>query len=270
MIPWQDAKPTILTELAHNPRFGLISDVDGTLSHLVRVPEDALVTEASRAALFHLQRELPLVAVVSGRAAADVYERVSVPGLVAIGNHGLERWTPEGVEVNVAVAEHRPALLAAATEISGYLEPGMTLEDKGPTLTVHYRRTAEPQETAQRLAPEMERIAGDHGLTLHYGRMVFELRPPLTTNKGTAFTALIEEFDLQAALYLGDDTTDVDALLAAQRLREEGRCLSYGVGVVDEGTPPSVARSADLLASGVEDVEALLSWLANAVSASRT
>ena len=40
----------------------------------------------------------------------------------------------------------------------------MTLEDKGPTLTVHYRRTTEPRETAGRLAPEMERIAGDNAV----------------------------------------------------------------------------------------------------------
>lgn len=270
MIPWRQAEATIFTQLANHRRLGLITDVDGTISRLVDVPDAAEVTEANRAALRTLQRQLPLVAVISGRSAADVYDRVGVPGIVAVGNHGMERWTAGGIVAAPGAAAFRPALVAAAAEIERRLEPGMTLEDKGPTLTVHYRRAAHPQETAARMAPFVHEVAQKHGLTVHDGRMVFELRPPLRINKGTAFADLIKEHALDAALYLGDDTTDVDALLTAPRLREEGACYSFGVGVVGEGGPPSVANAADFVADGVGDVEALLGWLSRAVSASRT
>jgi len=270
MIPWRQAKPTILTELAANVRFGLITDVDGTISPLVDVPDSAQVTQKSRSALLALQQELPLVAVVSGRAAADVYQRVGVPGVVAVGNHGLERWSAAGVVEDAAVARYRPALEQAIAAIEVALEPGMALEDKGPTLTVHYRQAREPERTAERMRPVMELIAREQGLLLYHGRMVFEFRPPLTTNKGTAFLDLVKEFELGAALYLGDDTTDVDALLAARQLREDGRCHSFGVAVVGEGAPASVGEAADLLAEGVDDVEELLTWLAKAARASRT
>lgn len=270
MIPWREARSTILTELARQPRFGVISDVDGTLSPIVDVPEEAAVTERARAALHELQGSLPLVAVVSGRGAADVFERVAIPGLVAVGNHGLERWTGEGPALDPRAVPYRPALIAAAEAIRPLLEPGMTLEDKGPTLTVHYRRAERPQETAVRLAPQISAIAAAEGLRVHDGRMIFELRPPLDLHKGTAFADLVAEFNLGAALYLGDDTTDVDALGTARRLREAGDCLAYGVGVWSPGGPPSVASAADLLATDVADVEDLLEWLAAAVSASRT
>ena len=72
---WQDATE-MLQGLFDYERIGLISDMDGTLSPIVPVPSDAAPTDRNRDLLQQLNRQLALVAVVSGRAADDVRERV--------------------------------------------------------------------------------------------------------------------------------------------------------------------------------------------------
>ena len=99
---------------------------------------------------------------------------------------------------------------------------------------------------------------------------MFELRPPVNIDKGSVFSDLIHTYKLDAALYLGDDTTDADALQMAQQLRHDGVCYSLGVGVESDDMPALVRDNADLLAVGVGGIEALLAWLLAARSASST
>lgn len=265
---WQDATETLLTTLVEQPRLGLITDMDGTISPIVSVPNAAQVTPHSRAMLQVLQTQLALVAVVSGRAVADVRQRVGLPDLVYAGNHGLERWADNQVVPAPEAVQYRPALEASLAAITPHLLPGMRLEDKGATLSIHYRQTADPQAAATVFTPLLEAITTQHGLKLFQGRMVFELRPPLHIHKGTILRQFVTEYRLSAAVYLGDDTTDVDALQMARDLREQNECYALGVGVESEGVPTAVLETADLLADGVPGVEAFLSWLANASRAS--
>jgi trehalose 6-phosphate phosphatase len=116
----------------------------------------------------------------------------------------------------------------------------------------------------------MKRIAVKHGLHLTQGRMVFEFRPPVKIDKGTAFEELVKTYHLQAAFYLGDDTTDVAVFLSARRLRERGQCLAYGLGVASQGTPQVVLTEADYLVQEVAGVESFLDWLSKARMASST
>ncbi len=79
-------------------RIGLITDVDGTISPIVNTPSAAQVTPQARARLRELQNIITLVAVISGRAAVDVRDRVGIAKLVYVGNHGMERWNGQTVE----------------------------------------------------------------------------------------------------------------------------------------------------------------------------
>ena len=99
---------------------------------------------------------------------------------------------------------------------------------------------------------------------------MFEFRPPVEIDKGTAFEELVKTHRLDAALYLGDDTTDVTVFVAAQRLREAGECLTYGLGVESQGTPQAVLTEADYLVQEVAGVESFLDWLSRACTASST
>lgn len=266
---WEHAKPELLKAIG-KPRLGLVSDVDGTLSPIVDVPDEARLTPRNLELLAKLQPRLALTAVISGRAAEDVYQRIGLPGLVYIGNHGMERWQDGEVIVSPTAAIYQDKLSAATPEIKQVLVAGMRFEDKGATLSVHYRQAREPERVAGELTPVMRSIAKQHGLYLTRGRMVFEFRPPVEIDKGTAFEDLVKSRQLEAAFYLGDDTTDVAVFLTAQRLRQSGECMAYGLGVESRGTPQAVLAEADYLVQEVPGVESFLEWLSKARMASST
>lgn len=266
---WKNAKDELF-EAINKPRFGLITDVDGTISPIVDVPDEARITPRNLDLLANLGTHLTLTAVISGRSAEDVHQRVSLPGLVYVGNHGMESWQDGKVIVSPRAAAYREALSAAVPEIKSVLVDGMRFEDKGATLSVHYRQTSEPEKVAAKLIPTMQGIAEKHGLHLTQGRMVFEFRPPVEIDKGTAFAELVKSHRLEAAFYLGDDTTDVAAFITARQLREMGECLAYGLGVESQGTPQAVLTEADFLVQEVAGVESFLDWLSSACMASST
>lgn len=266
---WENYKDT-LAELARRSDFGLVCDMDGTLAPIVARPEEAAITPRNRELLLELVKELPLLAVVSGRSAAALQDFVGIPGVVYAGNHGLERWQDGEVRLAPGVAEHRPDLEQASDILEELAEEGIEVEDKGATLSLHYRRHADPDGYAQRLAPTFAEIADRHGLTLGGGRRVFEFRPPVAVDKGTAFRDLMGEYGLGAALFIGDDITDLAAIKVAQQLRAVGDCAAWGAAVQSEGAPPEVAATADFSVSGVEGVEDLLAWLLSARKASST
>jgi trehalose 6-phosphate phosphatase len=259
---WRNGLDKQVARLLNGRRFGLITDVDGTISRLVDEPDAATIVPRSRQALAMLQTRLPLVAVISGRAAADVAERVGLPDLVYVGNHGLERWQNGRISPLADITPYRPALERAKTAVEQIAPDGMWVEDKGATLSIHYRLTADPAAAYKQYKPQIAEIANDETLRFFEGRLIFELRPPVEAHKGTAFTALVEEYGLDTAVFLGDDVTDVDAMKAAHQLRENGRCYALSIGVRTDHTPASVLAHSDFLADGVDDVADFLEHLA--------
>ena len=202
-------------------RLVLLLDFDGTLAPIVERPELAAMPAATRAALDRLMA-LPGVeaAVVSGRGLADVRERAAIPGIAYAGNHGMEiegaglhRMHPEAVAA-------RPALEAAARRIEPELAgiPGAFLEDKGMTLSIHFRQSPAEHHDDVRLA--VESGAGE-GLRVTSGKMVLEVRPRVEWDKGKAVLFLLNQMRPPPGapvLYLGDDRTDEDAFRALASL----------------------------------------------------
>jgi len=104
--------------LARRSTVALFLDYDGTLTPIVPSPEDAQLSEAARQALEQAARTPNLdIVIVSGRALADVQQRVGVPGLTYVGNHGFEIEGP-GISFRHAELDRwRAALEAAAAEL---------------------------------------------------------------------------------------------------------------------------------------------------------
>ena len=257
-------------DLVRQPGFALVTDVDGTISPIVDEPDQAYILPGVRPLLAQFRDRLLVAGVISGRAAEDVHQRVGVDGLVYYGNHGFERLYQGEMVIPDAVRPYRQALAQAAEEIRPVLLPGMMLEDKGVTLTVHYRQLVAGVDDLTSFAQFVDALTARLGLRLSHGRKVYELRPPVDIDKGTAFASLVNDFKVQAAVYLGDDTTDAAVFKKAQMLRQEGNCQSYGIGVLSSNTPADVREKADYFAEGVEDVVAFFSLLADWASASST
>ncbi len=118
-------------------------DFDGTLAPIVAEPELACMAPETRATLEELsRREGILVCVVSGRSLADIKSRVGLPGLVYSGNHGLEIESESLRFVHPEAGRCRTAIEDINRRLAGLplLIPGVQLQHKGLSTTVHYRR----------------------------------------------------------------------------------------------------------------------------------
>ena len=109
----------------------------------------------------------------------------------------------------------------------------------------------------------MEREGERLGLRITVGRGDVEARPPIRADKGTAARRLVEEYDPKKAMFIGDDTTDLDAFRELVTLREEGVLQEIlRVGVASDEGPPEIETEADIVVDGVEDVGRVLRVLA--------
>jgi trehalose 6-phosphate phosphatase len=100
------------------------------------------------------------------------------------------------------------------------------------------------------------------GLVPHWGRMVLEIRPTAAVDKGTAVDSALAGSAVRAALFGGDDTTDLDAFRRIRALQSEG-VLDVGVcvGVASAESPPEIAAQADLVVGGPDEFRDLLGRL---------
>lgn len=198
----------------------LLLDVDGTLAPIAPRPEYASVPHDTRQILTDLAATPNVrVVVISGRSADDARRLVDVPGVWVIGNHGIEVAAPgEPPAAREAVAGYEDSIgeaAARATKIADSL-PGVIVENKRWTLSVHYR-LAHPSVIPS-LSARIGAIAKELGLALTGGKEVLELRPPVEIDKGTAAILLVEELgaspESASILCAGDDRTDEDMFRA--------------------------------------------------------
>ncbi len=268
-VTWREAKQ-VLGRLIAQLDFGLFSDLDGTLAPIAPTPDTAQLSPRIRDLLTSLRDELPLLALVSGRRAASLQEKVGIPGITYVGNHGLEHWENGETLIDLQAIPYLEPVQEVKRELLSLQQEGCFVEDKEVTLSFHYRQAADPAGFVRRHRRQIQRVVDKHGLALFMGKMVFEVRPPIEMDKGIAFSHLVGQHHLQAALFMGDDITDLSAMQAARGLRKKKLCDAWSAGVQSEDAPEALGATADFLADGVGDVEELLSWLSMARKASFT
>jgi trehalose 6-phosphate phosphatase len=246
---------------------GVLSDLDGTLATIVRDPAAVRLADGAAEALEALGRRLAVVGVVSGRAAHDARRIVGVPSMLVVGNHGLE-WLEPGADATEATTAEattadpriRECLSAALARVPD--EPGLVVEDKGLSATIHYRNAADPRAVRRRVLDALAPAIGP-GLALREGRMSVELRPSGAGDKGTALAAVVARHGLRGLVVLGDDITDLDMFRAAADLRGAGRLRAAIIAVGGDGEVPSeVAANADEILPSPAEAVALLTAVA--------
>jgi trehalose 6-phosphate phosphatase len=231
-----------LEALAEAPdRAAIVLDVDGTLAPIVQRPDEAAVPDEARWELERLVGRYALVACVSGRTGEDVRRLVDVDGVRYVGAHGLEL-APEA-------DRWRDELSRFAAGVD------WPVEDKGLTVSFHYREAENEEEALEYLERVAER-ARTAGLVPRFGRKVLEIRPPVQADKGTAVTQLLADAGLRRALYAGDDTTDVDAFRAL-----EGLEVGIRVAVSSDEAPSELVERADIVVNSPGDLLTLLRQL---------
>jgi trehalose 6-phosphate phosphatase len=109
----------------------------------------------------------------------------------------------------------------------------------------------DPAASGAALEPELEAIARHEQLTLQPGRLVWELRPPTTLDKGEVLRRLAADLQPAGIIYVGDDRTDADAFAALKRM---AGIKTVAVGVRSAELPNDVFRDCDLIVDGVPGV----------------
>jgi trehalose 6-phosphate phosphatase len=205
-----------------------LSDYDGTLTPIVGRPSDALLSSGVREKLRALAEKPALsVGIITGRLLSEVKALVEIEGIYYAGNHGLEIEGP-GLsfikpEAKAARAEIEDIVRQLSTRLAGI--EGVIVEDKGLSLSVHYRLVKESQE--QVVAETFRQITSprlqDGKIRVSSGKKVLEVRPPIDWHKGKAVETIKKELEkvigteIGPVIYLGDDTTDEDAFKVIHR-----------------------------------------------------
>ena len=243
-------------------RVGLFSDFDGTLTPIFDEPRDTALSPAVRDILSELSNKVELVAVVSGRDVRTLREMVGLESVTYVGNHGLEVWKIGEDRPENAVQASDGLLEDVEKEVGNLGVSGLSLEDKGMSVAVHYRNAPDPTAARSAVSHALTALATAHSMEIREGKMVLEIGPGAGVNKGTAVRRLAREFGLMGAIAIGDDVTDGDAFDTLHGLMREMGLRGVAVAVVDEETPEAVLRKADYRLSGVGEVEEFLRWMA--------
>jgi trehalose 6-phosphate phosphatase len=243
-------------------RLGLFVDFDGTISHLAPTPDEAVISLDAADALRRLHGTLALVCVISGRGVSNLRGKVGVDGLVYVGNHGGERYEAGKLVADPGMAEYEERIAGLMSALRGRLEsPGIVWENKRYSAAVHFRATEDPRGVKKALAEAVSEVDEVSGLEVFWGKMILEIRAPNAVHKGDALRQLVREHRLDAAVFLGDDMTDLDAMKTLRDLREHNGLRGISAVVIDESTPEELLRAADYTLDGVTSVETLLDWL---------
>lgn len=242
----------------------IMFDLDGTLAPIVPRPNQVALPPEISKLIRKLAHIYLAIAIVSGRAATEAMRIVGYSELVYIGNHGFETLLPG--RATVVSPEIHPYIdklleMKKATVMEEINEAGITLEDKTSTMSYHYRLAENPDEALKYLKNKIVPEAKKLGLKTSEGRMVIEIRPPVAIDKGVSIGRLLDRISSQKAVYMGDDSTDIDALKELRRRRKKGQ-ETIGIGVISKEMPAALPKYSDLLVERRSGVEMVLRILA--------
>jgi trehalose 6-phosphate phosphatase len=251
----KDASLTTAESLAPplDPLSALFLDVDGTLLEIAPRPGLVQVPKGLPTLIVRLSAEREgALALISGRPLAQLDQLFQPWQGAAAGLHGLERRRADGILDCVvdgasaaAIDSLRPKLAALATDGTG-----LTLEDKGGTLALHYRAAPQREPEIRTVVEALHREVASV-LRLITGKMVVEFQPR-SADKGLAIAAFLAEppFVGRRPVFVGDDTTDEDGFA---EIRRRGG-VAVRVGRFDGATAANYR---------LPTVEAVLAWLAS-------
>jgi trehalose-phosphatase len=210
----------------------LFLDFDGTLAPIADTPQKARLPRSTGDLLRKLaQKPGCRVAIVSGRALNDIQKQVGLKNIIYAGNHGWEMEGP-GLRFKVRLTKQAVRTLQSVfrrLEQDFASTRGILIEDKGSTVSFHYR-LADPVQvpSIKRMFRALIRPFVENGeVRVNPGKMVYEINPPLVWDKGKAVRYILSWYQAENALpfYIGDDVNDERAF---RELRKTGITVRVG------------------------------------------
>lgn len=224
MWPKHSAPPPAQTSWAY------FLDVDGTLIAFADSPDAIHIDDALLGLITRLYSACGgALALVSGRALADLDKRLGGIRIPLAGQHGLELRDAQG-HVRAHVAAPSAAMAELKRRLSSLVarHNGLLLEDKGMALAIHYRRAP---LLASYIHRQVKHWLAESGLPLQLqkGRYVLELKSA-AHDKGTVIAEFMQQapFRRRRPVFIGDDVTDEHGFDRVNRLG--GYSIKVGKG----------------------------------------
>lgn len=232
-------------------RAGLFCDFDGTLSEIIDEPDLAHPIDGLPDLLGELATRLGVVGVLSGRPVSFL-EPLFPPTVLLAGLYGLESLVDGERRDHPVGGTWREVIDDVASSSIAHGPPGMRVEEKGLSLTLHFRTHPELEDEVHEFAA---RQGARSGLEVRRARMSVELHPPIAVDKGTALEELAK--DLTAVCFVGDDVGDLPAFDALDSLAAGGvETLRIAVRSAEESS--ELIERADVLVEGPPGVCSML------------
>lgn len=216
----------------------LFLDLDGMLVDVQRDPVAGRIDDGLRCAVQRTCLQLNgALALISGWPIEQLDRYMGWNGCAAAGVHGLER------RDSLQVVHRTPAPAALARALAILIDvlevgQGVTVEDKGASIALHFLEAPEREAALRRAAHLMLAYLGPQYRLLECAN-VFELLPR-STDKGTAMRAFMAEAPFQGRqpVFVGDDVTDLEGFRVARELGGYG--VAVGSSVTGDFTFPDV------------------------------
>lgn len=258
---FEDCPPlrSAIERLAAAPsRAGLFFDFDGVLSKIQRDPLTVQPTVGVLRELEDLGTVVGKIVVVSGRNAEFLRDRLfGTPRLEIYGLYGLEHVDDRGeVVVEPAARQWVPTVRQLVDRAVAEL-PGVHVEDKKLSVGLHYRHAPHLRAAIEEWA---SRATQSTGFMVQPGRMVVELKPPVSMDKGCVVARLAAE--LRAAWFFGDDLGDLPAFAALhRRVAADSTFSGFAVGVGNDTDVAEVKAAADVFLASPDVLVELLRYV---------
>ena len=212
----------------------LFLDFDGTLVDLAPTPDSISVPDGMARQLHRLSLRLNnRLALVSGRAIVDLEKHLGPISVAVSGSHGGDCRGADGEPIGEVPSGLAPGVLADIAAFAD--ERGFSLEDKPHGAALHYRSNPSLEDEGVEFATA---LASAHELDVKRGKCVIELVGQ-GANKGAALRSFMQiaPFSDGIPVFVGDDITDEDGMLAASELGGFGvlvgdrqpTCAKYGL-----------------------------------------
>jgi trehalose 6-phosphate phosphatase len=230
----------------------LCLDFDGTLAPIVEDPNEARPLLGTVELLGELAARFAAVALLSGRPADYLATHAAAPGVRYLGLYGLQEIRDGHVWIDPRLEEARPAVMTAQQDLrecAAVRDSGAYLEDKQYAVAIHTRRVADRTRWTAAIDEAARQVADRHGLEIVLGKLVWELRPAVRSDKGDAVRRVIGESNARSVIVAGDDLGDLPAFDAALELKARGSD-ALRIAVDSAEAPPALINQADVVVDG--------------------
>jgi len=247
-----------------NDKTSILTDIDGTTSEIATTPEDAVVTPSMQTLLFKLKEKFQMVGVISGRSAMNAKSMVGVDGLLYVGNHGMEYIHENEIFIDPEALKYLANIKRSIDKLkNGELSKinGLMFEDKGVCIAIHYRQCVPNENVRNRILDAINDSIDTSKLKLTEGRKIVEIKPPTSRDKGFIVEKIVEKYNLNRVIYLGDDVTDFDAFLKLKELEKTGKIRMASIIVLSNEIPDYVKNSSLFYVRSVDEVQRFFKWL---------